>query len=331
MPRILGISHTESDAAKFFTGDDLDRLRAAYEVRILGGAKSEGFRDRMADVEMLLGSWGVPKLDAGLLAAAPRLRAVCYAAGSVKGFVTPESYRRSVQVTTAMYANALPVVEWTLAVMTLAAKNAFRSMDRIRAGGRDAFWGPEPVSHGLFGATIGIIGFGAIGRMVCERLRDFDVRVLVHDPYAPAHLITAAGGVPCGLDRLAAESRIVSLHAPDIPATHGMINAAFLARMPDRAVFINTARGRLVDEAALIAELEKGRLDAYLDVTHPEPPAADSPLYRLPNCWLTPHRAGSHGEEVRRMGRLAIDECLRFAAGRPFRFPVSEAMLATMA
>ncbi|MFM2092432.1 MAG: hypothetical protein RLZZ127_2921, partial [Planctomycetota bacterium] len=111
MPRILGISHNESDAAKFFTVDDLDRLRAAFEVRILGGAKSEGFRDRLADIEVLLGSWGVPKLDAGLLAAAPRLQAVCYAAGSVKGFVTPESYRRGVQVTTAMYANALPVVE----------------------------------------------------------------------------------------------------------------------------------------------------------------------------------------------------------------------------
>ena len=328
---VIGITHDEAGAAGFFSPADLDRLRAVAEVRLLGPARAPGFADCLAEVDLLLGSWGMPKLDAALLAAAPRLRAVCYAAGTVKGFATPEAYARGVVITTAMHANALPVVEWTIAVMTLASKNAFAAMQRIRAGGRDAFWAKEPPAPGMLGIAIGVIGFGAIGRGVVERLRAFEVDCLVYDPYAAPEAIAAAGGRAAGLIELARACHIVSLHAPDIPATAGMMSAEVFAAMRDGAVFINTARGRLVDEAALIDHLQRGRISAYLDVTFPEPPVAGSPLYTLPNCWLTPHRAGSHGHELRRMGRCAVEESLAILAGRRPRYAVTEAMLATMA
>lgn len=186
------------------------------EVRILGSNDPARVIPQLADVDILSGSWGMPTLSDEVLAAAPRLRAVCYAAGSVKGFATPAAFARGVIITTAMHANAIPVAEVSVA-------------------------------------------------------------------------------------------------------------------LPDGATFINTARGRLVDEVALLAELKAGRISAHLDVTWPEPPAENSELYRLPNCWLTPHRAGSSSREIQRMGRYAIDECLAILGGREPRYRVLESMLATMA
>ena len=322
---IIAITHAEHELPRFFDPDDLARLRAAAEVRVLGGNAREVVLPRLAEVDVLLGSWGMPRIDAELLAAAPRLRAVCYAAGTVKGFVTPESYARQVLVTTAMHANAVPVAEVTAALITLANKSWFQAQAAMKAGGvkRD-------VPHvGNFRTTVGLIGFGAICRLVVDKLADTDLRVLVFDPYArdlPARVERATD-----LLDLARRSDVVSLHAPDIPATHGMCGREFFAAMRDGATFINTARGRLVDEAALIAELETGRISAHLDVTHPEPPPPDSPFRRLPNVWLTPHLAGSSSGEIRRMGRLAIEECLAVVAGRAPRFPVTQDMLATMA
>ena len=320
---VIAITHTASELARFFTDSDLQRLRAAAEVRVLGGQRA-AVLPQLGEVDILLGSWGMLRLDEELLAAAPRLRAVCYAAGTVKGFVTPASYAREVLITTTMHANAVPVAEVTLALITLANKNWFTAQAATRQQSRHA------VAHvGNFGTTVGIIGCGAIARLVLAKLASMELNVLVYDPYAR--------DLPAGVEHvadlleLARRSDVVSLHAPDIPATHGMCNAAFFTAMRDGATFINTARGKLVDEAALVVELQAGRIYAHLDVTFPEPPVADSPLYRLPNVWLTPHLAGSSSGEIRRMGRLAVDECLSVIAGRAPRFPVTEAMLATMA
>jgi phosphoglycerate dehydrogenase-like enzyme len=321
----IAITHAETELERFFDADDLARLRAAADIRVLGGNKRELILPQVAEVDILLGSWGMPKLDVELLAAAPRLRAVCYAAGSVKGFVTPESYARHVLITTAMHANAVPVAEVTVAIITLANKGWFRAQTGMRAAR-----GWHGVHHvGNFRSTVGLIGFGAICRLVVDKLRDTDLRVLVYDPYAkdlPAHVEAVAD-----LLELARRSDVISLHAPDIPATHGLCGSTFFQAMRDGATFINTARGKLVDEAALIAELQTGRIEAHLDVTHPEPPVADSPFWTLPNVHLTPHLAGSSSHEVRRMGRMAINECLALISGQPPRYPVTQAMLATMA
>ena len=321
----IAITHAVSELDRFFDADDLARLRSAADVRMLGGNKRELVLPQLAEVDMLLGSWGMLKLDSELLAAAPLLRAVCYAAGSVKDFVTPESYARNVLITTAMHVNAVPVAEVTVALITLANKGWFRA----QAGMRQACRLPDVKHVGNFRTTVGLIGYGAICRLVVETLRHTDLRVLAYDPYAkdlPAHVEHVSN-----LLDLARRSDVVSLHAPDIPATHGMCGRAFFQAMRDGATFINTARGKLVDEGALIAELKTGRIEAHLDVTHPEPPLADSPFWTLPNVYLTPHLAGSSSHEVRRMGRMAISECLALIAGQQTRYPVTQDMLATMA
>ncbi len=334
MPKpIVAITHTPDRVGEHYPAADLDRLRAVADIRIVGDGKDRAaLLAQLGDVDIITGSWGMPKLSSDLLEAAPRLRAVCYAAGTVKGFVTPESYARGVIITTAMHANAVPVAETTVALITLINKNWFVCLDRIRAGGLKDWWNKEPWFPGNFGATVGLVGLGAIGRIVAERLRTYDVQVLAYDPYAKPEVFASLGAIRVdSLVELARRSWILSVHAPNIPACEGMINAEVLAAMPDGATLINTARGKLVDEPALVAELSKGRIKAHLDVTWPEPPAADSPLLRLPNVWLTPHLAGSHSREIQRMGRLAVDECVRILAGQAPTYGVEESMLHTMA
>lgn len=322
---VVGISHSQQELNRYFLDDDLARLRSMAQVRILGGNARELVLPQLHDIEILIGSWGMPRLDAELLRAAPKLKAICYAAGSVKGFVTPESYARDILVTTAAYANAVSVAEVTVALITLANKAWFQSHGDMRQGKYR-----QDIPHcGNFGSTIGLIGLGAIGRLVASKLSQMDVTVLAYDPYAR----TIPAGVECvdELVSLARRSDVVSLHAADIPANEGMLDQRFFKAMRDQTTFINTARGRLVNERALIAELETGRLYAHLDVTFPEPPLPSSPLLRLPNVWLTPHISGSTHGEIRRMGRVAIEECLALLAGRPLRYQVHQEMLASMA
>ena len=151
-----------------------------------------------------------------------------------------------------------------------------------------------------------------------ELLEPFDFEILVSDPYVE-------GAV--ALDDLLAVSDIVSLHAPSLPSTRHMLDARRLALLRDGATLINTARGALIDQDALVAELVSGRIDAVIDVTEPEVLPADSPLYDLPNVVLTPHIAGALGDEVRRLGDSALAELARYARGEPFAHPVTRADL----
>jgi len=330
---VVAINHSEKELPTFYAQEDLDRLSEAAEVRVLGD-RGEPIGDRLADVDVLVGAWGMRKLDPALLEAAPELRAVCYSAGSVKKFVTDEAYARGMVITSAWVANAVPVAEVTQALIVLALKDWFGCQDAIRqARGPEGFQQARARPHvGNYGGRVGLVGFGAIGRDVARRLQAFDHRVRVYDPHVdPAEFAEYDVEGENDLVTLASESDVLSLHAPNIPATEGMMNAEVFRAMPDGATFINTARGKLVVEDDLVAELETGRIQAMLDVTFPEPPEAGHPFYTLPNCWLTPHRAGSTANEIRRMGRYAIDDCLAILAGQPPRHPVTQDMLATMA
>ncbi|MFJ6696013.1 hydroxyacid dehydrogenase [Streptomyces sp. NPDC091272] len=278
-----------------------------------------GYAAALADAEVLLTCWGATPLTPEVLARAPKLRAVVHAAGSVKHHVTAACWDRGLLVSAAAGANALPVAEYTLAAILFAGKQVHRAARRYRelAGG-DHDWRTELHSSGNYRRTVGIVGASRIGRRVIELLRPFDVRVLLYDPYVSRTEAALLGAEPVGLTELCARSSIVSVHAPQLPETRHMIGAAQLAAMPDGATLINTSRGSLVDEAALLPHLRTGRLDGVLDVTEPEVPVAGSPLYDLPNVLLTPHLAGSFGNELHRMAEHALDELERYADGTPF-------------
>ncbi|MFL0025598.1 hydroxyacid dehydrogenase [Streptomyces sp. NBUL23] len=290
-----------------------------------------GVARALAGAELLITCWGAPPLTADVLASAPRLRAVVHAAGSVKHHITRACWERGLRVTSAAGANALPVAEYTLAAILLAGKNVLPAARRYRELRAPHDWRAELAGHGNYRRCVGIVGASRIGRRVIELLRPFDLDVLLYDPYVDAGTAARLGAEKAGLDELCSRSRIVSVHAPQLPATRHMIGAAQLAAMEDGATLINTSRGSLIDGGALLPELVSGRLNAVLDVTEPEVPPADSPLYDLPNVLLTPHVAGSLGDEIHRMADFALDEVARYASGLPFADPVTPEDLARMA
>ncbi|MGW1210117.1 hydroxyacid dehydrogenase [Streptomyces sp. NPDC002499] len=268
----------------------------------------------LAEAEVLITGWGCPRLDADVLAAAPRLRTVLHAAGSVRSLVGDAVWERGITVSSAVTGNALPVAEYTLAMILLTGKDAFTHRERFRAEHRH----PSPAETagtGNVGRRVGVIGASRVGRRLLELLRPFDFSVLLYDPFVTASQAEALGAELVGLEELLRRSDIVSLHAPDIPETYRMLDASRLALIRDGGVLINTSRGALVDPDALTDELVSGRLHAVLDVTEPEPLPADSPLYRLPNVFLTPHIAGSLGNELERLGLIVVEELERVAEG----------------
>ncbi|MEU9910927.1 hydroxyacid dehydrogenase [Streptomyces sp. NPDC051001] len=284
----------------------------------------------LATTEVLITGWGCPSLDADVLTAAPRLRTVLHAAGSVRSLVGEELWERGISVSSAVTGNALPVAEYTLAMILLAGKDAFTQRERFRT--THAYPPLTETAHiGNLGRRIGVIGASRVGRRLLELLRPFDFTVLLHDPYVSPVEATALGAQLVSLDDLLSQCDIVSLHAPDIPETYRMLDAGRLALIRDGGVLINTSRGALVDPDALTDELVAGRLYAVLDVTEPEPLPAGSPLYRLPNVFLTPHIAGSLGNELERLGRIVVEELERVASGGALVHEVRHADLTRVA
>jgi phosphoglycerate dehydrogenase-like enzyme len=284
----------------------------------------EALTGELADAEALLTGWGCPPLTAAALERMPRLRTVVHAAGSVKGHVTDACWRRGLTVSSAAAANALPVAEYTVAAVLFAGK---RIVESARAYRQRRAAPPGGLAYhagiGNFRRTVGVVGASRVGRRVVELLRPFDLTVLVYDPYLTPRAAAELGAAPVGLDELVDRSDVVTLHAPLLPATRHLFDAARLARLRDGATLVNTARGGLVDTAALTAELVTGRLHAVLDHTEPEVLPADSPLYDLPNVLLTPHVAGSLGDELPRLAHAALDELARYARGLPYAEPVT--------
>lgn len=280
----------------------------------------------LAETEVLITSWGAPRLDADRLARMSKLRAVFHAAGSIREIVSDAFWERGIRITSAADANAVPVAEFTFAAIILAGK---RTLVHVRSTPTtELSWDALRTEHpiGNLDRTIGIVGFSRIGRRVVQMLRGLhEMRVLVADPFADPEDVAAAGGTLVTLDEMLSLVDVLSVHAPELPATRHMIGAAQLAALRDGATLINTARGSLLDHDALLAECRTGRLDALLDVTDPEPLPADHGLRQLPNVAITPHIAGSLGTETRRLTDSALAELAAYAEGEPAYFPVQRA------
>ncbi|MCC6168239.1 MAG: hydroxyacid dehydrogenase [Caldilineaceae bacterium] len=285
--------------------------------------------DVLADAEVILSGWGMIPLDETVLAAAPKLKAVFYGAGSIRYFTTDAFWDRDIVVTSAYAGNAQPVMEYTVAAVLFSLKRGWYFARAVRELHGYPLKGAVP---GGYGSTIGLIGLGMIGRMVARHLRQFDLHLLAYDPLIGASDAAALGVELCSIDEIFRRAHVVSLHAPWLKETVGMITGAHLASMQPNATFVNTARGALVREDEMIAVLQqRPDLQAVLDVVYPEPPPPDSPLYTLPNVVLTPHIAGSMGDECRRMGRIVADELRRFVRGEPLQWQVSRAQAQIMA
>jgi phosphoglycerate dehydrogenase-like enzyme len=312
-----------------FTPQDLRHLEA--HARVIGPPElgtAEQIAPLLAAATVAITGWGTARLDGALLNGSRDLKLVAHSAGSVKGIVTEELYDRGIRVTTAASANAGPVAETTVAMMVVMLKRIpwlFASK-----GDRSILKEIGPVRE-LRELSVGLISASRVGREVIRLLKHYPrLRVLVYDPYLTLEQADELGVELATLEEVCA-CEVVSVHGPAIAQTRHMLNARTLSLMPDHAVLINTSRGSLIDEAALVAEVRRRPLYVYLDVTDPEPPAADSPLRGEANILLTPHIAGGMNQGRRDMGRLAIAETLRFLRGEPLWHEVTREMLPTQA
>ena len=318
-PKALLVMNSGTFADQF----DSTRLQRLGALVDLGGQAwtdsldSPELAGRLADVEILVTSWGVPLLTSERLGRMPKLRAVFHCAGTVRSFASDELWERGILVTNGADANAIPVAEFTFASIVLAGKKAHVLANDARTHREDWSYTTQRGELGNIGRVIGVIGYSRIGRRVVQLVQELqDVTVLVSDPHADPLAVKAAGGRLVPLEELLPASDIVTVHAPALPETRHMIGAPELRAMKDHATLINTARGSLVDTKALEVECATGRIHALLDVTEPEPLPADSVLYDLPNVIITPHIAGSLGTETRRMSDSALDDLERYLTGQ---------------
>ena len=281
----------------------------------------------LANLDYIFATWGMPELTAEEIGQLAQLKAVFYGAGTVKYFAEP-FLEHGVRVFSAWAANAVPVGEFTAAQIILANKQYFAAHRRMhrRESGYDLQF------RGNYGGDVALLGAGMVGKEVIRRLAGYRLNILVFDPF-----LTEAGANELGVTRVSlqdafANTSIVSNHLANVPETVGLITGDLLRSIPEGGTFINTGRGATVREPEMIEVLtERPDLTALLDVTFPEPPAEGSALYKLDNVWLSPHIAGSLGNEVERLGDYMIEEFERVMAGEAPHYEVRPEQLATMA
>jgi phosphoglycerate dehydrogenase-like enzyme len=271
----------------------------------------------------------MPALDQRTLDHMPKLKAFFYAAGAVKHIVTPAVWERGITVCSAWRVNAIPVSEFSLGAILLSLKQVWAYHRTIQTEQR---WVNEIQTEGAYRSTVGLVSLGAIGWRVARLLQSFDVHVVAYDPFVSAEAAEKAGVRLVGLSELFEISSVVSVHAPLLPETTGLIGRDLLTRMRRHATLINTARGGVINEAELVEVMtERPDLTAVLDVTSPEPPVPGGAILKLGNILHTPHIAGSVGQEVQRMGDSMFEEYLRYTRGEPLQCQLTQDAVTKMA
>lgn len=316
------------------TKEGRDGLRLKHSL----SAISRDFKDvkcltpaeltKPCDCKYLFSTWYMPELSVDKISEFfPKLECVFYAAGTVKYFAEP-FLKKGIRVFSAAKANGIPVAEFVASQIILANKGYFQAAKNYRK----TVWTlrlnkarqKAEIKAGNYNSTIGIIGCGAIGSSVIELLSQYKLNILVYDPYVSDEKISQLGATRCDLEQLFRESDVISNHLPDTPATEGLIDYPLLSQMKPWTTFINTGRGRQVNEKAL-AKVMRGNKDmcALLDVTTHEPLYPWSPLYFCKNVFLSPHIAGSLSNEFGRMVEYMVEAYRKVRHGEPCVYEVS--------
>lgn len=327
------LSEHFADLERVYSSKVLEKLEETAGLDRTFYNKASVLQDPEAfkSTEYIFSTWGMPSLEEKEIAGYfPNLKCVFYAAGSVQYFAEP-FLKSGIKVFSAWAANAVPVADYTAAQIVLALKGFFASsrLNKISRKEARARFAEYP---GVFDETVGIIGAGMIGKMVIQRLNDLHLKCLVFDPFLPEERAKELNVTKCSLEELFGKSFVVSNHLANNEQTRGMLDYKLFSLMRRNAAFINTGRGAQVVEADLVKLLEeRPDITAILDVTDPEPPVEGHAFYKLENCILTPHIAGSSGNEVHRMAEYMAEEYRKYLSGEPTSYEVSLAMLKTMA
>lgn len=316
-----------------FAEEQQARLRGLGEVTMPayeGNLSEAQLAALIAGHDVVITSWGTPSFSAAVLAAADRLKLIAHSAGSIKLLLPPPAFAAGRRVTHVAYSMSIPVAETTLALILLCLRNYHKIDRKFKDGGWAAARACPPGGE-LAGNRVGVIGAGFTGRAVIRRLLGMEAQVWLCDPYISEADAAEMGVRKAALEPLMRACPIVTLQAPATAETYRMIGAEQLSWLCDGAIFINTARAHLVDEAALLAELQTGRISAALDVFDQEPLPDDSAFRKLDNLIITPHTAAVTDKAYRRQGEITVDEVERFLSEGELRYEVTLDMLDTMA
>lgn len=276
----------------------------------------------ICNCEVCISGWGSPSIDKEVLKYDNKLNFIGHAAGSVHRVICPEVFNRGITVVTANEVLAGGLAEYNLFVMMLALKKFFYHSKRLKENG---IW-PSPEEkmkqcRTMEARTVGIIGFGAVAKKLVDFLKMFGVKILVCSNHLAPEEAEEYGCLKVSLDELLVESEVIHLLKSLTKNTFHFLNREHLSLIKDGAVLINSSRGAIINERALVEELSTGRFFAVLDVYEIEPLPTGSPLRSLDNVLLTPH-IGSFGVEEK-LGRLVVNELHRFLKGQPLLHKVT--------
>lgn len=322
----------QNQFSKVYTPDVLKKLGEYGELSQKINQKNlEENADFLADCEVAFSTWGMPRFTKEEIAKyMPKLKAVFYSAGTVQYFAEP-FLESGVKVFSAFAANAVPVAEYTFAQITLAAKGYFQAAKcyRILPLRSHTF---ANSATGNFGCKVGLVGLGAIGKMVAERLKELDAEVFACDPFVSEETAKELGVKLVDMETLFSECDVISNHLANKPELENVFNRKLFKKMKKHSTFINTGRGAQVAEYSLaLSLLLHPSITFVADVIKNEVFPYISPLFWCPNAILTPHIAGSTGKEPQRMAYYMMEELERFTAGEQTKYEVTLESLKRMA
>jgi D-3-phosphoglycerate dehydrogenase len=261
---------------------------------------------------------GLDVIDRAALEKADRLKVICRYGVGVDNVDLAAAREKGIIVTNTPGANSVSVAELALSLMLALARQLPEAVQSVHAGK----W-PRLSGVSLEGKIIGILGLGAIGKQLARRLNGFDCQIMAYDPYADVEFAKANKVEITTMDEVISKADFLSLHLPLLPETRCMVNSAFLAKMKKGAFLVNTSRGEMVDEAALLEALQSGHLKGVgLDAFTVEPPDPSNPLLQLPQVVATPHLGAQTDGATSNMGWLAMKDCLAVLRGEEPRFRV---------
>ena len=292
---------------------------------------AEELDEFIEDAEVLITSWGSPIISPEMLVKAKKLKMLAHAAGSLKGRIPPECFDQGVKLFSAAPRIAQSVGEFCLAALMSALRKIPLLNHEVHSGN----WKGSRLSEirkgrELTGQTIGIVSASSTARAFIRLLAPFNVNILIYDPFLTDEAAQQLNARKASLEEVMS-CPIISIHAPKLESTYRMINKQLISRIPDNAILINSSRADVLDEEALIAELQTGRFTAALDVFTKEPLPEDSPFLKMDNVILTPHAAGGTVEGYADLMQVVVEDMLRSLNGEPTRFEVKKEVWSRLA
>ncbi len=328
---LLGTNKSKFDLV--FSAEVSEKLKKHGDLssELINKKNIKNHSDFLCDCEFAFATWGMPPFsEEEIKKYMPKMKCVFYAAGSVQYFAKP-FINCGIKVFSAYAANAIPVVEYTVSQILLASKGFYQGAKRYRTALISSFFHTQS-SKGNFNIKVGLIGLGTIGSAVADKLKSNKIEVLAYDPFCSEEKANQLGVTLTDLDTIFSKCTVISNHLPDKKELKNFLDYKHFSLMQKHSSFINTGRGNQVNEWALAKSLilHPSRT-AVLDVIKAEYFPFISPLFWCHNAIITPHIAGSIGNETQRMAYVMIDEFERFISGKETKYEITEKMLTLMA